>query len=83
VAATLREREYLRRQVKSLSAEGRFSAYILLALPPGIILYMMVSNPTYLEPLISTPMGYVLLGAMVGLMALGSFTMNKLIKVEV
>ena len=29
VAATLREREYLRRQVKSLSAEGRFSAYIL------------------------------------------------------
>jgi Flp pilus assembly protein TadB len=44
---------------------------------------MMVSNPTYLEPLISTPMGYVLLGAMVGLMALGSFTMNKLIKVEV
>ena len=33
VAATLREREYLRRQVKSLSAEGRFSAYILLGLP--------------------------------------------------
>jgi tight adherence protein B len=83
VAGTLREREYLRRQVKSLSAEGRFSAYILLALPPCIILYMMVSNPTYLEPLISTPMGYVMLGAMLMLMALGSFTMKKLIKVEV
>ena len=34
VAGTLRERDYLRRQVKSLSAEGRFSAYILLSLPP-------------------------------------------------
>ncbi len=44
VAATLREREYLRRQVKALSAEGRFSAYILLALPPGVMLYMSVVN---------------------------------------
>ena len=35
VAATLRERDYLRRQVKSLSAEGLLSAYILGALPPG------------------------------------------------
>lgn len=83
VAATLREREYLRRQVKSLSAEGRFSAYILLAMPPGIILYMMATNPTYLDPLISTPMGWALLGAMGVLMGLGSFTMSRLIKVEV
>ena len=33
VADTLREREYLRRQVRSLSAEGRISAWILGALP--------------------------------------------------
>ena len=83
VAATLRERDFLRRQVKALSAEGRFSAYILLALPPGIILYMSVSNPVYLSPLIHTPMGYVMLAAMVTLMVLGSVTMKKLIKVEV
>jgi tight adherence protein B len=83
VAATLRERDFLRRQVKALSAEGRFSAYILLALPPGVILYMAVSNPAYLSPLIHTPMGYLLLGAMVTLMVLGSVTMKKLIKVEV
>ena len=55
VAATLREREYLRRQVKSLSAEGRFSAYILLGLPVVVIGYMMLSNPVYVQPLISTP----------------------------
>ena len=35
VADTLREREYLRRQVKALSAEGRLSGYILGALPPS------------------------------------------------
>ena len=37
-AATLREREMLKRQVKTLSAEGRLSAYILIALPVGVLL---------------------------------------------
>ena len=83
VAATLREREYLRRQVKSLSAEGRFSAYILLGLPVVVIGYMMLSNPVYVQPLISTPVGWVMLAGMAILMALGAITMSKLIKVEV
>lgn len=83
VAATLREREYLRRQVKALSAEGRFSAYILLGLPPAIMMYMSVTNPNYLHPLLHTTIGYVMLGIMVMLMVLGFFTMKKMIKVEV
>ncbi len=62
VAGTLREREYLRRQVKALSAEGRFSAYILLALPPAVLLYMSFANKSYLHPLISTPVGWFMLG---------------------
>ncbi|QWZ10768.1 type II secretion system F family protein [Nocardioides panacis] len=83
VAATLREREYLRRQVKSLSAEGRFSAYILLGLPVVVLIFLMVSNPVYVQPLISTPIGWVLLAGMTILMTLGAFTMKKLVKVEV
>jgi tight adherence protein B len=83
VAGTLRERDYLRRQVKSLSAEGRFSAYILLALPPGILLYEFATNRSYLEPLISTPLGFLMLGAMGGMMGIGGFMMKKMIKLEV
>ena len=36
VAETIREREYLERQVKTLSAEGRLSVWILGGLPPGL-----------------------------------------------
>ena len=36
-AATLRERESLKREVRALSAEGRLSAYILIALPVGSV----------------------------------------------
>jgi tight adherence protein B len=83
VSDTLREREYLRRQVKALSAEGRMSAWILGALPVGMFGYMMVANRKYVEPLYTTPMGWAMLGAAVFLLALGSFMMAKMAKVEV
>jgi tight adherence protein B len=83
VADTLREREYLRRQVKALSAEGRLSGYILTGLPPLIGLYMMFVNPEYIRLLYTTFPGYILLGLAAVLLGLGSFTMSKLSKVEV
>jgi tight adherence protein B len=83
VAGTLRERDYLRRQVKSLSAEGRFSAYILLSLPPCIMLYEFFTNRDYLRPLYTTGIGYVMLGAMCMMMGLGFFVMSRMIKLEV
>lgn len=83
VAATIREREYLERQVLALSAEGRLSVWILGGLPPGFMLYLMVANPTYLQPLISTMMGYIMLGVMAVLLVVGILWMKKLVKVDV
>lgn len=83
VSDTLREREYLRRQVKALSAEGRLSGYILTGLPPLIGIYMMFVNPEYIALLYTTLPGFVLLGAAVLLLGVGSFAMSKLAKVEV
>ena len=57
VAETIREREYLERQVLALSAEGRLSVWILGGLPPGFMAYLLLANREYLEPLISTPIG--------------------------
>ena len=45
VAATIREREYLERQVQALSAEGRLSVWILGGLPPGFMAYLLGSQP--------------------------------------
>ena len=58
VAATLREREYLRRHVRALSAEGRLSCYVLGGLPPGFLLYLTLSKPDYVEPMYTTPIGW-------------------------
>jgi tight adherence protein B len=83
VSDTLREREYLRRQVKALSAEGRMSAWLLGALPVGMFGYMMMANREYVEPLYTTALGWGMLAAAVFLLGLGSFMMAKMVKVEV
>ena len=83
VAATMRERDYLRRQVKTLSAEGKLSAYILGALPPSIFAYMLIVNPTYARPLLTTMLGWMMLGGAVVLMSIGAFWMSRVVKVDV
>jgi tight adherence protein B len=83
VAATLREREYLRRHVKALSAEGRLSTWILGGLPPVFLLYITFSKPEYVHPLYSTAIGWILLGVMAVLLTVGVFWMTKVAKVDV
>lgn len=82
-AATLRERERLRRQVQVLSAEGRLSAAILFGLPVVFALYMLAVRPGYLEPLITDPIGLVMLVGMAILLTIGGIWLRKVVQVEV
>ena len=83
VSATLRERERLRRQVQVLSAEGRLSAWILALLPVTFALYMVLVRPEYLQPLVTTPAGWVLVIVGLLLLAVGGLWLRKVVKVEV
>ena len=83
VAATMRERQYLLRQVRSLSAEGRLSAYILAALPPLFLLYLLLTQRDYVMPLFTEPVGWVILGTAAVLLVAGSLWMKKVVSVEV
>jgi tight adherence protein B len=82
-AKTLREREALGRHVKALSAEGKLSAYILIALPIGIFLFTMKTNREYIELLWTRGLGLAMLGAGVVSMAIGIFWMRKVVDVKV
>jgi tight adherence protein B len=82
-AKTLREREELRRHVRALSAEGRLSAYILIALPIGIFLYTMKTNRAYIELLWTRPMGWGMLAGGLISLVIGVFWMRKVVDVQV
>jgi tight adherence protein B len=83
VSNTVRERAYIRRQVQVLSAEGRFSVAILSGLPFAIMLYMVIVNPKYINPLFTTPVGWLLLTVGGSMIAIGIFIMTRMIKIDV
>lgn len=64
VAGTMREREKLRREIRSLTAQERMSANIVAALPIWVLGFMFVSSPETVEALWTTTTGtYVLIAA--------------------
>lgn len=83
VAETMREREYVRRQVAALSAEGRLSAWVLGSLPVAFLAYLLLVNREYVMPLFEDPRGIVLIGGAALWLAVGAFWMSRLVRVEV
>lgn len=81
VAETIRARARLRRQIKTLSAQGRLSARILLSMPPVMALVLSVIYPGWLAPL-TTGAGPAVLVVGAVLMALGSMWMKKIVRLE-
>jgi tight adherence protein B len=82
-AATLRERERLRRQVQVLSAEGRLSAMILFGLPVVFTLYLLAVRPSYMSPLFHDPLGIVMVVGMLILLLVGGLWLRKVVQVDV
>lgn len=80
--STIRERGFLRRHVHALSAEGRLSAYVLIALPILAGGYLFITDPTYMRPLYTTGVGQFLLAGAFVLMVLGALVMRQMIKVK-
>lgn len=83
VAQTMRDRARLQRQVRTLSAEGRMSAYVLIGLPIGIAAYLFTFRNSYVAPLYTEAVGIFMLAGAVVLLGMGWLWMRKIIKVEV
>ena len=83
VADTMTQRERLRRDVASLTAEGRMSAIVLGCLPPGLGAVMMAMNPKYISKLFEGGIGYFLIGGAVVAMLVGFAWMKKIVSIEI
>lgn len=83
LAEFMRARLEVRGEVRALSAEARISGKILIAMPIGIGLFLFFFRRGYLDPLLSTTIGQMMMGGAVIGMILGSLWMRKLVQVEV
>lgn len=82
VNETIRERSEIKGHIKSLAAEGKFSAYILMAMPIGIVLMLMLVNPGYMNVMFTDPLGWAMMAASVILMTIGGLWMRKIIDLK-
>lgn len=83
IGRLIRQRFELVGHVKALTAEGRLSGLVLMALPPGLLAFVAMSNPAYVAPLFQTPLGTKLLAVTVVLQVLGAVSIKKIISIKV
>jgi len=79
----IRERFKLQGRIRVLSAEGKFSAIVLIALPFVVVFAISVINPGFIRVLIEDPIGKILILCGVTLLVMGIFVMRKMIAIRV
>jgi tight adherence protein B len=79
VADTVRQRQQFARKVRALTAMGRMSAYTLIAIPFLLAGGITVINGAFMHPLYHTHVGQMLMLLGLGMMAVGSLILKKIV----
>jgi tight adherence protein B len=79
----IRERFKILGQVKALTAEGRLSGVVLIAMPLGLFFLMLWMKPDYIRLLWTDPMGIKMSIAAIILVLIGSYAIKKIVDIKV
>jgi tight adherence protein B len=82
VTETIRERFELRRMVKTLTAQGRMSRWVVSLLPIALLAAISLLNPSYIAPLFNETFGRVLLGMAAVMLVAGSLLIKKIVDIK-
>jgi len=82
VTANIRARMDIRRLVKVLTSQGKFSSWVIAAVPVGVFLFLVVINPTHLDPLFHQTVGQIASVAAIIMMILGFYIIRRIISIE-
>ena len=83
ITAVIRGRFKLYRRVRTLSAEGRLSAWILALVPLVLVVVISFTTPDYLPTLFKDPMGKNLIAAAIVFGILGILWIRRIIRIQV
>ena len=83
LAGVVRERFKILRQVRVHTAHGRFTGYVLLALPAALGVALVFINPDLMRLLFQERMGHMLLAGAMVLQTIGFFWIRAVVKIEV
>lgn len=82
IAGTIRERIELREQVGVLTAQGKLSGMIVGLLPIVVVLFLMITNPSYIMEFVETPIGIAMMIAGIVMEIVGFVVINRLVDIK-
>ncbi len=83
IAHTVRERIKLKGEIRVLTSQGRITGYIIAFLPIGLAGLLLVLNPKYMGGLFNDrTCGWPMLGIGLGLIALGTFAIQRIVDID-
>ena len=83
ISDTIQDRIRMRREVHTLTAQGRISGGVLAALPVGMCILLNVLSPGYLDPLFKERIGQMAVGGAIVLILIGFFIIQRIVDIEV
>lgn len=87
IGHTIRERVRIKGEIKTLTAQGRISAWVITGLPIGLAVFISMVNPSYMAPIFTfgmPPKSWCCLPlASLVMIVIGYFTIMKIIDIEV
>jgi tight adherence protein B len=83
IVETIRERQKIQGQIRSLTAQGRMSGAVIGALPFALGGLIYLIQPSYMSTLFTDTIGLILISVSIGSALLGFFLIQKLVKIEV
>ncbi len=83
ISFTIRERVRIKGEIRTLTSQGRYTGYLITALPfvLGLVIYLI--NPGFMNPLFTDPCGWLMLGISLVLIVIGYVAINKIVSIEV
>jgi tight adherence protein B len=83
IVITIRDRIKVEKKIEAMTAQGFYQGVLVMCIPPilGVVFYE--TDPEFMKPLFSTPIGWVIIMAIVVLETLGFFVIKHVIKIDV
>jgi tight adherence protein B len=83
IAKTIRERIKVEKKIAAVTAQGMMQGTIITLMPFALIVVFYFMDPSYIEPLFTQTLGWIMLVVMVGLQIIGGLMIRSIVNIKV
>lgn len=83
IRETISERIRLRREIGTLTAQGRATGIILACIPIALFMFFYLTSPEFIKPLLTTSIGHLAIGAAAVMEIIGFIIITKIVAIKI